>query len=161
MELALMPAVLVSLLSAEQLLTALVSVMEWFFLELMAGCCGFTLGCLLNDVPCIKPWDVRFGEAFCVLKGEQVLFKVFRSGRVAPVHFGSFCRTNSMAKSPALRDADQVHGKNDLTEAQKELLLGNDLCDFTVGAVWTRYWAGRYFSIGALGFHGSEGCRCS
>ena len=60
-------------MEAEKLLTCNVSVEGTFFVEVMAGECIITLGVLLKRVPCLKPWDLVFGEAWDVLTRGKIL----------------------------------------------------------------------------------------
>ena len=59
-----MHSALSDLLEAEKLLTSIISVEGIFFVEVMAGECIIILGVLMRRVPCLKPWDIVFGEAW-------------------------------------------------------------------------------------------------
>ena len=59
-----MHSALADLMEAEKLLTRNISVEGSFFIEIMAGECIITLGVLLKRAPCLKPWDLIYGEAW-------------------------------------------------------------------------------------------------
>ena len=68
-----MHSALSDLIDVEQLLNSITSVEGTFFVEVMAGECIITLGVLMRRVPCLKPWDIVFGEAWNVLTHGQIL----------------------------------------------------------------------------------------
>ena len=68
-----MHSALADVMEAEKLLTCNVSVECTFFIEVMAGECVITLGVLLKRVPCLKFWDLVFGEAWNVLTRGKIL----------------------------------------------------------------------------------------
>ena len=68
-----MHSALADFMEAEKLLTSNISVEGTFFIEVMAGECIIILGVLMSRVPCLKPWDIGFGEAWNVLTHGQIL----------------------------------------------------------------------------------------
>ena len=52
-----------NLVDAEYLLRQKLDVAGIFFVEVMAGECSITLGVLMERVPCLRPWDIVFGES--------------------------------------------------------------------------------------------------
>ena len=69
----LLPRAAAACLEAECVLMSLATVSGYLFLEVLAGCCVLTLGVLLVGVPCIKPWDLRFGDAYDVMEQGFIL----------------------------------------------------------------------------------------
>ena len=70
------------LLEAEDLLRQTVDVAGVFFVEIMAGECGITLAVLMEKVPCLKPWDIVFGEAWNVLTRGHILLQRARESKI-------------------------------------------------------------------------------
>ena len=58
-------------MEAETLLNSIISVTGTLFVEVMAGECVITFGD--ERVPCLKPSDIVFGEAWNVLKDKSTL----------------------------------------------------------------------------------------
>ena len=56
------------LLSSHDILASNMRVDGSCFLELFAGEAILTVAFMMNNVPCIKPWDHDFGEEFDVVK---------------------------------------------------------------------------------------------
>ena len=77
-----MPDALASLLDAEELLIRNISIKGTFFIEVMAGECIITLGVLMERVPCLKPWDLIYGEAWNVLTRGEILLELERKRRI-------------------------------------------------------------------------------
>ena len=67
-----------TLLEAEDLLRQKLDVSGIFFIEIMAGECSITLGILMERVPCLKPWDIVFGESWNVLTRGRILLQLAR-----------------------------------------------------------------------------------
>ena len=73
-----MPSVLANLLEAEEFLVRNVKVEGSFFIEVMAGECVISRGVLVNRVPCLKPWDLIYGEAWNVLTHGEIVIDLAR-----------------------------------------------------------------------------------
>ena len=113
------------------------------FLEVFAGDAAFTLGVLMSQVPCIRPWDNKFGREFDVLQHGSVLLALARSGRLAVSHLGTPCQSMTWCRQPQLRSIQYPDGLPDLTGKQSQLvLLGNSLMSFTVRYCTELYKAG-------------------
>ena len=65
-----------NLMDAEYLLRQKLDVAGIFFIEIMAGECSITLGILMERVPCLKPWDIVFGEPWNVLTRGHILLQL-------------------------------------------------------------------------------------
>ena len=63
-----MHSALADLMEAEKLLTSNINVEGTFFIEVMAGECIITVGVLMRRVPCLKYWDIVFGEAWNIAR---------------------------------------------------------------------------------------------
>ena len=57
------------------------------FLECFCGQAAITLACVLINVPCIRPWDVIFGDQFNVLTCGHVLIQLILTHRIVALHF--------------------------------------------------------------------------
>ena len=99
-----MHSALADLMEAEKLLTCNVSVEGTFFIEVMAGECIITLGVLLKRVPCLKPWDLVFGEAWNVLTRCKIRMDLAEQGRI-DAFLGMPCQSSTHARTPALCSA--------------------------------------------------------
>ena len=106
-----MPDVLVQLLEAEEFVIQNTTVQGIFFIEIMAGECVITFGVLLKRVPCLRPWDVIYGESWNVLTHGEFLIKLASEGRIDPF-LGLPCQSFTFARNPALRDAAEPMGKS-------------------------------------------------
>ena len=62
-----MPELLEDLPDVDWLLANNLPVTGMNFFESMCGCAGTTIAMMWNRVPCIKPWDIKFGNRFDVL----------------------------------------------------------------------------------------------
>ena len=122
--------------------------MGQFFVEVFSGDCIVTLAVLLSVVPCMLPWDVRFGTAFDVLLHGSILIQLARMGYLAWAHLGTPCQSQTWARSPQLRSALFPLGLPGLLEHQRKLVdLGNQLMWFSVELCLALYGAARYFSL--------------
>ena len=91
------------LLKAEEFLIRNTSTEGTFFIEIMAGECVITLGVLMQKVPCLKPLDLVYGEAWNVLTHGEILMELARRGRI-DVFLGLPCQSFTFARDPALRN---------------------------------------------------------
>ena len=142
-----MPSVLADLLEAEEVLIRNTKVEGTFFIEIMAGECVITLGVLLMRIPCLKPWDLIYGESWNVLTHSEILIDLARKSRIDPF-LGLPCQSFTFARDPALRVAENPMGKPGLSPRQQELLdLGNKLAAWSLSFVQTIQTAGGYFTV--------------
>ena len=142
-----MHCALADLMEAEKLLTCSVEVEGTFFIEVMAGECIITLGALLRRVPCLKPWDLVFGEAWNVLTHGQILMDLAEKGRI-DAFLGMPCQSFTHARIPALRDAEFPEGKPGLSTRQQDLVdTGNRLAAWTLAFITALHAAHRYFTV--------------
>ena len=104
-----------------------------FFLEIFCGCAAITLACMMISVPCIRPWDSKFGEQFNVLTCGYVIVQLILAKRVAALQFATPCQSLTWARSPQLRSALYPNGLPGLNPLQQTLVdYGNELVAFTV-----------------------------
>ena len=96
-----MPEALKNLLEADEFLIRNTSI-ECVFFVIMAGECIITLGVLMNKVPCVKPWDIVYGEKWNVLTHGVILMQLAKLGRI-DVFLGLPCQSFTFARDPALR----------------------------------------------------------
>ena len=61
------------LVDVEMVLHSVAHVSGECFIELFAGCCCLTLGCLFASVPRVEPWDLAFGNRFDLVAGKPRL----------------------------------------------------------------------------------------
>ena len=76
----LMPRVFAELLQLELLLHTLVSVQGQSFIELFSGAGIFTLSLLWLKVPCLCPWDTKYGDRFNLISHGWMVLKVAWAG---------------------------------------------------------------------------------
>lgn len=62
-----LPVLLAALPDAAALIQPQLQVAGEFVLEVFAGEAIFTLGLMMASVPCMRPWDVKFGDSFDVV----------------------------------------------------------------------------------------------
>ena len=142
-----MQCALADLMEAETLLTCSVEVEGTFFIEVMAGECIITLGALLRRVPCLKPWDLVFGEAWNVLTHGQILMDLAEKGRI-DAFLGMPCQSFTHARIPTLRDAEFHEGKPGLSTRQQDLVdTGNRLAAWTLAFITALHAAHSYFTV--------------
>ena len=142
-----MHSALADLMEAEKLLTSIISVEGTFFIEVMAGECLITFGVLMKRVPCLKPWDIVFGEAWNVLTHGQILMDLAEKGRI-DAFLGMPCQSFTHARIPALRDAEFPEGKPGLSTRQQDLVdTGNRLAAWTLAFIMALHAAHRYFTV--------------
>ena len=85
---------------------------------------------MMNNVPCIKPWDHDFGEEFDVVKNEFVLNQLINVGIVVATHLGTPCTSFTRARFPVLRNAASVLGVHGLNPEQQVLVrTGNEVAE--------------------------------
>ena len=109
-----MSDVFAQLLEAEEFFIQNTNVQGTFFIEIMAGECVITLGVLLKRVPCLRPWDVIYGESWNVLTHGEVFIKLAGGDRI-DTFLGLPCQSFTFARDPALRDAAEPIGKAGLS----------------------------------------------
>ena len=143
-----LPWLLASLISAQILCGTRLSVCGSFFMEVFCGEAIFTLGCVMHKVPCVRPWDILFGEEFDVLANEHVLTYLISAGFISCMHFGSPCQSMTLARLPQLRSWSFMLGRPGLSESQQSLVdLGNRLMSVTARLICLLVAAGAYFSL--------------
>ena len=91
-----------NLLEAEEFLIRNTSIEDVFFVETVVCECIITLGALMNKVPCLKPWDIVYGEKWNVLTHGVILMQLAKLGRI-DVFLGLPCQSFTFARDPALR----------------------------------------------------------
>ena len=124
---------LLCLPEAESLLMNNLQVSGEFFLEMFCGCAAITLACMTISVPCIRPWNIKFGEQFNVLTCGYVILQLILAKRVVALHFATPCQSLTWARSPQLRSALFPEGLPGLNPWQQSLVeYGNELVAFTV-----------------------------
>jgi hypothetical protein len=107
-----------------------------------------TLGLMLSSVPCLKPWDCKYGEQFDVLTEGWILLQLIFAGRIISAHFGTPCKSLTWARWPQLRDWDHPLGLPGLGPSARKLVdTGNDLLDFTWQCCMALLSMHAYFSI--------------
>ena len=143
-----MPELLDKLPCASELINANLKVAGQFFLECFAGESIITLGIIMACVPCLKPWDSKFGERFDVLTNGLILLQLISCQVIVASHFAIPCQSLTWARSPQLRNAQYPLGMPGLGEKQQQLVkLGNALVAFTVECCAKLHALGGYFSI--------------
>ena len=144
----LMDRVCAELVDVEMVSHSVAHVSGECFIELFAGCCCLTLGCLFASVPCVKPWDLAFGSMLDVVVGKPRLLALAKTKRIRAWHMGTSSRSNTWARDPPLSSAADIWGLPYLTENQQSIVdLGNQLVEATVDIAWAVWEAGCYFSI--------------
>ena len=119
-----------------------------FALEVCSGEAIFTLGLMMAKVPCIKPWDVKHGENFDVLKNGHVLISLASSSHLVFVHMAPPCQSATWGRFPALRTWSCPAGVPNLSGSQLKLVnLGNAVASFCISLCLALYIAGGYFSL--------------
>jgi hypothetical protein len=110
-----MPQPLEALPDVSDLLRGNLSADASFFLEVFCGAAIVTLCMVMKNVPCIRPWDVKYGDAFNVLKHGQVLEALISATVLVSMHFATPCTSMTWARWPQLRSPEEPHGKSELT----------------------------------------------
>ncbi len=143
-----LPEVFADLPDASWLFDNLIDVSGELSVEICSGDGVFTLGLLMARVPCLKPWDARFGDQFDVLSHGQILIALVRKGILICVHAAPPCQSLSWGRSPPLRSWDHPLGNLALTDQQLALVcVANDIADFIADLCLELYATGGYFSI--------------
>jgi hypothetical protein len=75
-----LPLVIRELPTAEDVLERPLAVTGEFFLELFAGDSAFSLGVVMSQVPCLLPWDSKYGERFDVFRSGASLLALVKGG---------------------------------------------------------------------------------
>ena len=102
----------------------------------------------MNGVPCVKPWDAKFGEAFDVLTNGAIILNLIACGRLIACHFGLPCKSFTWARWPQLRDSEYPLGLPFLGAKQQRMVdLGNRLLAFTMECCKCLHLAKAYFSV--------------
>ena len=119
-----------------------------FFMEIFAGECGLTMGVQLTHIPCLLPWDSKFGPDYNVLTMGFMLQDIIKAGIVLSAHFGTPCQSMTWARLPQLRSWRFPAGVPNLKDHQQALVsTGNALLQFTVDTCILIHSQGGYFSI--------------
>ena len=119
-----------------------------FFLECFAGNLALTISCIFAAVPCIKPWDTRYGQAFNVLTQGSIILALIQAARISCAQFATPCRSMTWARCPQLRSAFFPEGLPFLDGKQLDLVsLGNALLAFTTSCCYELWDRGGYFCI--------------
>ena len=141
-----LPEAVQSLPTVRQIIAGTIAVVG--FVEIFCGLAGLTLGCMFAEVPCICPWDIRYGSDFDVLAHGHVFMELIARKIIRAMHFGTPCQSMTWARLPQLRSWIFPRGLPTLLPHQQELVeLGNNLLDFTVRLCLALYEAASYFSI--------------
>ena len=119
-----------------------------FFLEVYSGEGVFTMAMMEVLVPCIKPWDSRFGEQYDVLREGFILIQLASARRIGSAHLGSPCQSLTWARFPQLRSGRHPDGLPGLRPHQQQLVdIGNSLSMFTVQFCLALYVVSSFFSV--------------
>ena len=59
-----------------------------FCIEIFCGLASLTLGLVMSEVPCVRPWDAMYGDAFDVLANDFIILQLIESGRIILALFG-------------------------------------------------------------------------
>ena len=104
-----------------------------FFLEVFSGSGIVSLGMMLAAVPLWRPWDVKYGEPFCVQQHGWLLLKMAEQGKISSCHMGTPCGSGSMARDMQLRSREQPFGVDGLGDYHAEIVkVGNILIEYNV-----------------------------
>ena len=137
-----LPQLCADLPNAADLVRGNLRVSGSFFLECFAGNLALTISCIFAAVPCIKPWDTRYGQSFNVLTQGSIILALIQAARISCAHFATPCRSMTWARCPQLRSAFFPEGLPFLDEKQLDLVsLGNALLAFTTSCcyeLWDR-----------------------
>ena len=112
----------------------------------MAGECVISFGVLVNRVPCLKPWDLIYGEAWSVFTHGEIFIDLARQGRI-DTFLGLPCQSFTFARQPAFRDEEHPLGKPGLSPRQWELDLGNSLAAWALSFIQATRVVGGYFTV--------------
>ena len=119
-----------------------------FFIEIFCGTAALTLGLMLSRVPCLKPWDSKYGEQFDVLAEGWILLQLIQAGVIVSAHFGTPCKSLTWARWPCLRSWDFPLGLPGLGPHARDLVdTGNDLMAFTWQCCMELMCMHAYFSV--------------
>ena len=119
-----------------------------FVAEIFCGAAAITLSLILHNVPCICPWDVRYGSHFNVLEHGAVFERLITADMIVCMHFAMPCTSMTWARWPQIRSFEEPQGVSHASEKQKQMLhLGNELLAFTLKCSSQLLALGGYFSI--------------
>jgi hypothetical protein len=137
----------------------LLSVQATFFFEGFCGTAGVTVGVCLHKAPAVaKPFDLKFGEEFDLLKHEDMITALIFAGILGFIWLGTPCRSMTYARIPQLRSADEILGKKNLSEKQRQIVdVGASLVYFSAKMAFVCIAHGADFAIEN---HGRVGCGC-
>ena len=143
-----MNPILAALPSAHDLIKGNLSVDGAMFLECFCGQAAITLACIMINVPCICPWDCKFGSEFNVLMYGHVIEQLIIAHRIVAQHFAVPCQSLTWARVQQLRSAFHPEGLPSLSHWQQSLVeAGNALVTFTVGCCELLHSVGGFFSV--------------
>jgi hypothetical protein len=143
-----MSPALKELMCAHALVANHISAEGKFCLEVFCGSAVITLSLVMMNIPCICPWDSKFGSQFNVLTCGNVLKTLIEHGRIVCSHFATPCTSMTWARWPQLRSTMSPEGLPGLTAKQRRLVeLGNKLLSFTIECCVLLYEHDCYFSI--------------
>ena len=118
------------------------------FLEVFSGSGIVSLGMMLAAVPLWRPWDVKYGEPFCVQQHGWLLLKMAEQGKISSCHMGTPCGSGTMARDVQLRSWEEPYGVIGLGTYHAEIVkVGNRLIEFSVKFCTALWKGGSYFSI--------------
>ena len=111
----------------------LLAVQANFFFEGFCGTAGVTVGVCLHNVPAVaKPFDLKFGEQYDLLKHEAVVIALIVASILGFLWLGTPCRSMTFAREPQLRTVDEILGKKNLSSRQREIVeVGTSLAHFS------------------------------
>ena len=119
-----------------------------FFVELFCGEAAATAAVILQQVPVLCPWDIRFGNRFDITSNGAVLLELIHMGYVAAVHMGTPCQSCTLARSPQVRSLEYPEGIPGLQGIDASLVeMGNRLIQWTFYIAWALYLNGAFFGI--------------
>ena len=143
-----LPAVLLELPCAHEVIEWPLQIGGSFAVEIFAGHAGVSLALTFEKVPCMRPWDTSYGEEFDVLRHSQILYELVDTRQLVAAHFATPYQSMSWGRLPQLRSWSYILGTRSLSGSQLALVNeGNALACFTV-CLCLRIMARRgYFSV--------------
>ena len=122
------------------------------FLEVFCGSAVCTLGCMMARVPCIRPWDAKFGSQYNVKVHGHRICELIRMGIIICLHLGVPCISFTQARTVKVRSFESPEGVQMVpgvhTELDRKLLEdGNFLTHWATYCATICMAVGAYFTI--------------
>ena len=126
----------------------LLAVLGEFSVEIFAGSAILTLRLMLSQVPVVRSWDAKYGEAWNVLSEGHVAQEMIRRSMLVLLHIATPCLTSTFARRSPLRSWSQPFGISGLSPVDQELLDdGNRLIAWSMLMAQTAHECRSYFSV--------------